>query len=131
MDTKIHRCKKRKAIVALAVLELLEDEKKWWKRGKIEEWMKRRQEQGYADNIVRELSVKDTASYREMLRMSHEDFLYILSLIERDIAPQEILGGYTTINARSRLTLAIRFIATGESFRSLTWQFRISTSMIS
>ena len=81
----------RKAITTLAVLEFLEDGKSWWKRGKIKDWMKRRQEQAYADNIVRELMVEDTTSYNEILRMSHEDYSYILSLIEGGIATKKSL----------------------------------------
>ena len=93
--------------------------------------MKRRDEQGYANNILRELSMEDTNGFKEMMRMSYEHFLYILNLIEKDITPKQILGGQKVINAKSRLILAIRFLGTGESYRSLRFQFRISTPAIS
>ena len=66
-----------------------------------------------------------------MIRMSQQDFTYILSVIEQDITLHHILGGNKVINSKARLALAIRFIAMGESFRSLKFQFRISTSAIS
>ena len=123
--------RKRKVIAALSLLEIVEDEARWWNRGKTKGWMKRRDEQGYVDNIVTELSIEDTLSYREMMRMSHQDFNYLLSVIEQDITLHQILGGNKVINSKARLTLAIRFISKGESFRSLKFQFRISTSAIS
>ena len=125
---------KRKVLAALMVLELIdedENEEKEHKKRKTKAWMKRRDEQGYANNIVKELSMEDTNGFKEMMRMSYEDFLYILNLIEKDITPKQILGGQKVINAKSRLILAIRFLATGESYRSLRFQFRISTPAIS
>ena len=135
MATKtISLSQKRKVLAALTVLELIDEEDntgKGPKRKKMKAWMKRRDEQGYANNIVRELSMEDTNGFKEMMRMSYEDFLYILNLIEKDITPKQILGGQKVINAKSRLILAIRFLATGESYRSLRFQFRISTPAIS
>ena len=66
-----------------------------------------------------------------MMRMSHQDFNYILSVIEQDITLHHILGGNKVINSKARLALAIRFFAMGESFRSLEFQVRISTLAIS
>ena len=40
-------------------------------------------------------------------------------------------GGLKPISPAERLTLTLRFLATGESFRSLSFQFRISKSAIS
>ena len=55
-------------------------------------WIKRREEQGYFDNIVRELSIKDTAGCKEMMRMSYEEFLGILQLTEKDITSNNNRG---------------------------------------
>ena len=124
--------RKRKAVAALIMLELIEgDDERKWKRGPTREWMKRREEQGYYDDIVRELSIEDTAAYKEMMRMCYEEFLYILNIIEKDITPTQIFGGHKVIPAKARLTVTIRFLATGETFRSLCFQFRISKGAIS
>ena len=126
------RLRKRKAVATLVILELTEDDdERGCKRGKTREWMKRREEQGYVENIVRELSVEDTAAYREMMRMSHEEFLHILRSTEKDIVPNQILGGHNVISPKARLTVTIRFLATGETYRSLSYQFRMSRSAIS
>ena len=62
--------------------------------------------------------------------MNYDDFCEILRSIEQYITPKEIFGGAKVVKAAGRLTLAIRFMATGETFHSLSFQFRISTSAI-
>lgn len=100
-------------------------------RGKTRQWIKRRETHGFFQNIVRELIAEDTQTYREMMRMTYTDFLALLRVIEPYIAPCQIVGGNKVITAVERLTLTIRYLATGESFRSLSFQFRISSSGIS
>ena len=39
-------------------------------------------------------------------------------------------GGLSTISPLERLTLTFRFLATGETFRSISLQFRISKNTI-
>ena len=74
--------------------------------------------------------IKDTATYKEMMRMNYDDFCEILRSIEQHITPKEIFVGAKVVKDAERLTLVIRFMATGETFRSLSFQFRISTSAI-
>ena len=95
---------KRKVLAALTVLEFIDND----------------------DDVEKDNKKRNTKAW-----MSYEDFLYILNLIEKDITPKQILGGHKVINAKSRLILAIRFLATGKSYRSLGFQFRISTPAIS
>ena len=76
--------------------------------------------------------MEDTQGYKEMLRMDHQCFTYILSAIEKDITPGELeKGGLKPIHPDERLTLILRFLATGKTYRSLSFQFRISRSAIS
>ena len=63
--------------------------------------------------------MEDTASFKEMLRMDYDTFLNLLAAIEPFISPQESYHGVPTIEANERLTLTLRFLATGETFRSL------------
>ena len=57
--------KKPKMLAELSLLEIVEEDTWWWKRGKTKGWMKSRNEQCYVDNIVTELSIEDTLSYHE------------------------------------------------------------------
>ena len=66
-----------------------------------------------------------------MIRMYYADFLVILSHIEEDITPRQVLGGHKVINPNARLALTLRFLATGETYRSLCFQFRIFMTFIS
>ena len=125
------RALKRRAVAALIILEIAEDDERVIKKGKTRKWIRRRKEKGYFDNIVRELSIEDTAAYKEMMRMSHEEFLYIQRSIEKDITPNQVLGGNEVIYPKARLTVTIRFLASGETYRSLSSQFRMSRGAIS
>ena len=123
---------KQKAVAAIVLATIIDETGgRGWKRGKTREWMKGREERGYCSAIVRELQIEDCASYKEMMRMEHEQFLEILKLIEKDIAPQQIFRGQKVISPMSRLTLTLRFLATGETYRSMAYQFRISKAAIS
>ena len=122
---------KRKATAAILLAELIQDYDKKVTRGKTRRWMKRRPERGYFSTLIMELSAEDSVSFKEMMRMSKGDYLYILKQIERDITPKKILGGNEVINAKARLAVTLRFFATGETFRSLSFQFRISRAGIS
>ena len=128
-EYEIRQRKLRRCVAAAILVELLEDDKKReGKRGKTRSWIRRRDQKG---TDVRGLMIEDTPSYREMMRMTHEDFIKILELIEPDITRCQVTGGHKVITAAERLTLTIRFLATGETYRSLSFQFRISKSAIS
>jgi len=66
-------------------------------RGKTRQWIRRRDERSYFNNIVKELAIEDTAENKEMMRMSYADFQRILSYIEQDIIRKQILGGIKVI----------------------------------
>eukprot|EP00112_Aurelia_sp_Birch-Aquarium-sp1_P024660 Seg788.16 transcript_id=Seg788.16/GoldUCD/mRNA.D3Y31 product="Protein ALP1-like" protein_id=Seg788.16/GoldUCD/D3Y31 len=124
--------RKRKAVAAILILESLEDDEgRTWKRGKTRNWIKRRDELGHFNTIIQELRMEDMPAYKEMMRMEHAQVLETLSLIEKDITPQKIFGGNKIICPLARLTLALRFLATGETYRSLSFQFRISKAAVS
>ena len=70
--------------------------------------------------------------YREMMRMSYESFKKVLGFIEPYITPKDsAVIGAQLIRPGKRLMLAIRFLATGETYRSLSLQFRVSERSIS
>ena len=101
------------------------------RRGKTREWLKRREEKGAFTNIITELGVEDAGGFKEMMRMDYQTFIDLLLMIEKDITPTELMSGIKVIRAPERLVLTIRYFATGETFRSLSFQFRISRTAIS
>ena len=110
---------------ALVVLELInsdeEKEEESNGRGKTRNWIKKREELRYYPNIVHKLQMGDTDVFKEIIRMDFEHFKEILNLIEPDIFPQEVVSGNKVVLAADRLTLRIRFLATSESFGSLSY----------
>ena len=63
--------------------------------------------------------------------MNETDFEFILAQISDLISPQERLGGTNPIEYDERLALTLRYLATGESFRSLSFQYRILLNAVS
>ena len=76
-------------------------------REKARQWIRRRDERGYFNNIVKELAIEDTAEYKDMMRTSHAVFQRILSYIEQDITRKQVLGGNKVISPKERLALTI------------------------
>ena len=106
-----------------------DDDKKT--RGSTRKRIRRREEEGMFTNLVQELLVEDTRTYREMMRMSYESLKKILGFIEPHITPKaSAVIGAQLIIPTERL-LAIRFLVTGETYRSLSLQFRVSERAIS
>ena len=71
-------------------------------------------------------------SFKQMFCVSVENFEIVLSQINDLISPKERLrGGHSRILSKERLALTLRYLATGESFHSLSFQFRISLRAVS
>ena len=64
---------KRSAVMVILLNELLDSDDEKPTRGKTQEWIKRRGENGYFNNIIQELRIEDRIGFREMFRMP---FLY-------------------------------------------------------
>ena len=124
---------KTSAALVLVLNELMDSDDEKPTRGKTREWVKRREQSGYFNNIVKELKVEDRLGFREMFRMDVGDFEFILGKISHLISPRQMsnFGGHLPIMPDERLALTLRYIATGESFQSLNFQFRISLNAVS
>ena len=121
-----------RALLGVIILESLEEKQTKNKRGKTRQWIQRREEKGFYTNIVEELRVEDTKTYEEMLRMNYDTFKFILKEIEQDITSIALMsGGLKSISPGEPLTLTLLYLATDESHRSLSFQFRISQRTIS
>ena len=74
---------------ALVIAELLDSGEEEETKGQrmARSWLKKREELGYFTNIVRELQLKDTERFKEMMRMDFKHFNENLNLIAPDITP--------------------------------------------
>ena len=108
-------------LVTLVVLnKLMDSDDVKLQRQKTRNWIKRRHERGYFNNIIQELKIEDPFGFREMFRMDVTDFENILAKISDIISPKERLGRTNPVLANERLALTLRFLATGEALSIFT-----------
>ena len=91
-------------LVTLVVLNKLmdsHDEKP--QRRKTRNWIKRRLEKGYFNNIIQELRIEDRFGFREIFGMDVIDFENILAKISDIISPNKRLGGTNPVQVDERL----------------------------
>lgn len=68
--------------------------------------------------------------FQNFMRMSSSDFDFLINLIGPKIAKNETILR-EPISIQDRLAVTLRFLATGESFTSLQYLFRMSKQVIS
>lgn len=78
----------------------------------VREWIKRRANDGVMKKLLGELQREDEQCYKNFLRMSADDFDYLLNRIKFAIEKQNTLMR-DAIPAAERLALTLRFLATG------------------
>uniref|UniRef100_A0A336LXM2 CSON004584 protein n=1 Tax=Culicoides sonorensis TaxID=179676 RepID=A0A336LXM2_CULSO len=96
----------------------------------VADWVKKRKEFGCYQNLMAELRLESPILFKNFIRMSGETF----DLLEQLVSPiisKKITPMREPISAGERLALTLRYLATGESFSSLQYIFRIPQSTIS
>ena len=81
-------------------------------------WLKRRQGLGVFETLLAGLQLEDECNYKDYLRMTSENFEEIFQLIKDDIR-KENTKIREPIPPRLKLAVTIRFLSTGESYKSL------------
>ena len=93
-------------------------------------WLMQREERGAYHNIMAELYATDNPGFTNFMRMTSQFFEMIRTRLEPRLVRQ--VNNYRApINVGEKLTLTLRFLATGESYTSLSCQFRVGRSTIS
>ena len=137
LESAIRKAKcKRLMVIAITdmIMEEEEDEvniKK--KRNRINwmrSWIARREERGAFHQLVKELVVEDSVGFRDFFRLNSQQFEFILKAIATRITKNETLMR-PSIKLAERLAVTLRYLATGETFKSLEYSFRISRTLIS
>jgi len=81
-------------------------------------------------NILGEVRMDSCALFRNFTRMTASDFELLLQLIGRSIKKQDT-NMREAIPISTRLAVTLRFLATGDSYHTLMYIFRISVPAIS
>ena len=119
----------------LLLLDLLSDDDEAEKQQRrrvnwVRLWIARREQRGAYHLLVRELALEDEAAYRDFFRMTKSQFRALVDRIARHIAKKDTVMR-SSIKADERLAVTLRYLATGETFKSLEYNFRISRTTIS
>ena len=86
--------------------------------------------EGAYHNIMAELYATDIPGFTKYMRMTPEFFEMIKTRLEPHLARQAT-NYRAPISVGEKLALTIRYLATGESYTSLSCQFRVGRSTIS
>ena len=123
----------KKTKLVLLMMMMLQDEeasskivsRKVWAR----KWLLRRPEKGVFYTLFKELALEDSGGFREFMRMPYEKFCELAEVVSENITKENTVIRMA-IPPRERLALTLRFLVTGESFESLSFQFRIGKTTI-
>ena len=100
------------------------------KKGPDRDWLRRRVERGSYAGIVRELAAEDLPSFKHYTRMDVNSFRRLVEVISPRIVKRNTRMR-SPISTSERLAPTLRFLAAGETIRSLEFQFRVSRTAIS
>lgn len=95
----------------------------------VRDWLLKRKEKGCAENLLKELNLKMPELYNNFLRLSKANFDLLLDLVGPIIEKQNTIFR-EAIPPSERLMVTLRYLATGDSFMSLSYFFRISQPCI-
>jgi hypothetical protein len=88
-----------------------------------------RLQQGASDNLVKEMMAEDIEKYVDYFRMPHQLFEALLALVGPIIDKQYVIREPISPNIRLQITL--RYLASGDSMKSLSYAFRVGHDTIS
>ncbi|KAF8778527.1 hypothetical protein HNY73_015241 [Argiope bruennichi] len=132
-----HLSKKQKDFLKKTLLRLLavlseevEEEMNATKRTWVKKWIRKRDELGTSNLLLKELAAEDPKEYCLFLRLTPEMFNNLLCRISDTIQRQNtIMRG--SLSAKIKLELTLTFLASGCSYRTLSHLFRVPKSTIS
>ncbi|XP_062407581.1 radial spoke head protein 3 homolog isoform X1 [Sardina pilchardus] len=116
---------RRKALALLLLLNRINRRKK---RVWVHELNQRRRQRGAFYQLVAELQF-DSELHRKYFRMTPLQMDYILSMIGSELQKQDT-NYRKSIEPKQRLAVTLRFLATGESFRSLAFAYRLGRKTV-
>nr|XP_049461002.1 uncharacterized protein LOC120952052 isoform X2 [Anopheles coluzzii] len=93
--------------------------RRWWMRPV---FFRRRQDGNRLLDDIKAEMVNDTI--KNFMRMKHEDFDRLYALVGPEISRMDT-NMREAITAQERLLITLRYLATGETFASLQYLFRI------
>lgn len=110
--------------LVLITSERTRKRKRWWTREVLAEGPR------FGNALLNKLRLEDAMGFRNFTRLTPTDFEDLLLMVGGIIMKQDTQFR-ETIPASLRLAVTLRFLASGDSFTSLMYTFRISKQAIS
>ncbi|CAH1959144.1 unnamed protein product [Acanthoscelides obtectus] len=131
--------RKRKLAAMLIITEIINDDRDEEiilrelaeSRKEVSAVFQKRMNLGIYNTLIKRHLRDEEEKFQSYFRLTRERFSFVLSLVEEDITSSSYNRVKEPITAAEKLALTLRFLATGESYRSLSFGYRISHSAIS
>ncbi|KAK4321236.1 hypothetical protein Pmani_007505 [Petrolisthes manimaculis] len=121
------------ALIATNLLSLMHTrnmkKKKKARRHWVKPWMARKSKNVF-NNLLKEMYLEDQQAFYDYHRMHRKNFAELLELVSPLIKKQDTKMR-KAVSPAQRLSITLRYLATGESRRSLEFQYRTSHCLIS
>lgn len=126
--------KKKKAAILATVLLLLDEHNKKEKRRKqrrkwCKDWLLKRNTYSHM-NLLKDLRKTEPIDFKNYLRMDNNSYNALLNLVKNKIKKQDTTMR-DAITAEERLTVTLRYLATGNSYEDLKFRTGISPQSLS
>ena len=96
----------------------------------IRPYLRRRREYGHYDNLMRELSLELPEKYRNFTRIDTDIFHEIVARLQ-PILQKKTTNFREPLSVGLRVAITLRYLATGETYTSLGYAFRVAHNTIS
>lgn len=114
------------AVVGIRRARRVINRRRWWVRP----WILERPLVGQYERLMRELTMEDRASFRNFVRVDPEMFQELLQRIGPRIERRDT-NYRKALQPGLKLAITLRFLATGDSYKSLMYGFRVPHNTIS
>lgn len=96
----------------------------------VKPWIERREKYGASSSLLKELKDEDPLAYRNILRLDCTHFDDLLQMVD-GMLKKDDTKMRMAIPVATKLEVTLRYLATGDSFKSLEYLFRVPESTIS
>ena len=94
-----------------------------------QQWLLRRHEFGVYETLLQELKREDVPAFRNFLKMDGATFDGLLTRLEERLTKQDTFYR-KALPPGLKLAITLRFLATGDSYMSLQYSFRVAHNTI-